>query len=226
MSAVPEDRDHVGEAADFLQPMADVDDRHAAIPKLADGGEEIVDLVRGERCRRLIHDQQTGICRERLGDLEQLPVRDTKPSHGGVGSEVDPEIAENAHRLRLHGAPVDRAQPTARMTACEHVLGHAEVGEHRRFLVHRHDPEPVGCLSVTDPRWLAVDQELAVVLLDDARDDLHQGRLAGTVLADESVHRPCPDREADVGESLDSSIALRDVPKLEQRLRRRVTHRG
>ena len=75
-----------------------------------------------------------------------------------------------------------------------------QIGEDGRLLVHRDDPEPVRGLRVADPLRLAVDQELAVVGLDDAGEDLHERRLAGAVLADERVHRARLDREADVGE--------------------------
>jgi hypothetical protein len=51
----------------------------------------------------------------------------------------------------------------------------------------------------------------------DAGGDLAEGRLAGTVLADERVHRAAANREADAGEGLDAAEVLGDVQELEGR---------
>ncbi len=76
------------------------------------------------------------------------------------------------------------------MAAREDVLGHGQVREDGRLLVHRDDPEPVRRLRAADRCGSPVDEQLALVGLDDAGEDLHERRLAGAVLADERVHRP------------------------------------
>src|SRR5205814_696732 len=82
-----------------------------------------------------------------------------------------------------------------------------------RLLVHRDDPEPVGRLRVADPLELPVDEELALVRLDDAGQDLDESRLAGPVLADERVNRRGVDLEAHLVERLDAAVALGDAAK-------------
>ena len=89
VTAVADDGDDVGELADLLEPVADVEDRHAAVAEPTDGGEETVDLVGRERGGRLVHDQQPRAGGERLRDLEQLPVGDAEPAHGRVGVDLD-----------------------------------------------------------------------------------------------------------------------------------------
>ena len=104
----------VGDARDLLEPMADEDDRDAARRAAADDREELLDLVRRERRRRLVHDQQAGARRERLGDLEQLPVGDAEAAHRRVGADVHPELAEDRARALVRIAPpVDRAKRCA-----------------------------------------------------------------------------------------------------------------
>src|SRR3954452_12937241 len=59
-----------------------------------------------------------------------------------------------------------------------------------------------------------LDPDLALVGPDDAGDDLHQGRLAGPVLAHERVHRAGPDREPDPVQRHHARVALRDPLRL------------
>ena len=151
VTAVADDGDDVGELADLLEPVADVEDGDAAVAQAADGGEEAVDLVGRERGGRLVHDQQPRAGRERLRDLEQLPVGDAEPAHRGVGVDPDRELAEDAGRLDAHRAPVDGAEAGAEVAPGEDVLGDGQILEDRRLLVHRDDAQPVRGLRVGDP---------------------------------------------------------------------------
>ena len=51
VTAVADDGDDVGELADLLEPVADVEDGDAAVAQAANGGEEAVDLVRRQSAR-------------------------------------------------------------------------------------------------------------------------------------------------------------------------------
>ena len=62
---------------------------------------------------------------------------------------------------------------------------------------------------------LAVHQDLALVGLVEPVEDVHQGRLAGAVLAEQGVHLARPQVEVDVVVGDDSRKALRDPAKLE-----------
>ena len=89
VTAVADDGDDVGDLADLLEPVADVEDRDAAVAQAAHRGEEVVDLVGRERGGRLVHDQQARARRQRLRDLEQLPVGDAEAAHRRVRVDVD-----------------------------------------------------------------------------------------------------------------------------------------
>jgi hypothetical protein len=58
--------------------------------------------------------------------------------------------------------------------AGEDIFGHGEVLEDGRLLIHRDDAEPVSGLGIADPARFPVDDELAAVRLDDAREHLHE----------------------------------------------------
>ena len=61
--------------------MRHVDDGHAAALEAIDRLEEPLDLVRGQRRGRLVHDDQPRVERERLRDLHHLLLRDAEMLH-------------------------------------------------------------------------------------------------------------------------------------------------
>ena len=221
VTAVADDGDDVGELADLLEPVADVEDGHAAVAQAADGGEEAVDLVGRECGGRLVHDQQPRTRRERLRDLEQLPVGDAESAHRGVGADLHRHLPEDAGRLGPHRPPVDDAEAGAEVAPGEDVLGDGQILEDRRLLVHRDDAQAMRGLRVGDPPRRALDRDLALVGLNDPGQDLDERRLAGAVLADERVDGAGADREAHLGDCLDAAVAPRDAAQLHERSGRR-----
>ena len=140
VTAVAEDGDRVGDLADLLEPVADEEDGDAALAQPAHGGEEAVDLVGRERGGRLVHDQQPRARRERLRDLEQLPVGDAESAHGRVGADVDRRSPRGCAAVSTRIAPpVDGAEARAGVAPGEDVLGDGQVLEDRRLLVHGDD---------------------------------------------------------------------------------------
>jgi hypothetical protein len=59
MPAVPEHRDGVSDQIKLLEPMSDKDDRRSLVAQAAYDPEQLFDLRRGERGRRLVEDQKT-----------------------------------------------------------------------------------------------------------------------------------------------------------------------
>src|SRR5262245_60132150 len=202
--------------------MADEDDGHAPVAKASDRRKETLDLMRRECGSRLVHDQEARTRREGLCDLEQLPIRHTESTDRRARPDVDFEPIEDSLGFPTHGAPIDRTPAVPQMPAGEDVLGDGQVGEDRRLLVHRDDPETVCCLRVADVDEVPVDANLALVGLDDPGEDLHQRGLAGAILTDERMDGAGLDGEADIGQCIDAAVALRDSLELDEwrRLRR------
>ena len=69
------------------------------------------------------------------------------------------------------------------MSPCEDVLGHRQVLEDRRLLIHRDDPKLVRRLRIRDPPGLSVNEQTTLVGLNDPGENLHERRLAGAVFA-------------------------------------------
>ena len=80
----------------------------------------------------------------------------------------------------------------------EDVLGDRELRDERQLLVDDDDALVLAVADAVEAALLALVEELAVVraVRVDARHDLHQGRLAGPVLADQGVDLARADGEA------------------------------
>ena len=96
----------------------------------------------GQRRGRLVEDEDAGVDRERLGDLDQLLVGHRQAPDERVGVDPDVEQLEQAFRGAPHLAPRRRSR-SRRVggSAEEDVLGHREVREQARLLVDDRDPE-------------------------------------------------------------------------------------
>ena len=104
-----------------------------------------------------------------------------------------------------------------RLAAQVHVLDDVEVVAECEILVDDLDPK-LGCLlGAVDVGGLAVEVDLTRVVGMNPGDALDQGRLAGTVVADERHDLALSHLEVDVGERLDRAEGLRDVAKIEER---------
>ena len=200
MPAVPEDGRPVTQGEDLVQPVAHEQDRHAAVAEPADDREQPLDLVGRQRCGRLVEDQRTGVYGEGLGDLDQLLVRHRQAPDRGADIELDVELGEQRLCRPAHAPPVDGAQDARRCVADEHVLGDGEVREQSRFLVNHGDAERAGLGGPVDQGGHTLEQDRAAVRLVDAGQDLDQGALAGTVLADQAVDLAGAQVHRDVGQ--------------------------
>ncbi len=90
----------------------------------------------------------------------------------------------------------------------EDVLGDGEGRDQTEFLEDHADAEGAGIVGRANLDRIAVDRDLPLVRRVDPLQDLHQGRLAGAVAADEGVHLALaqvevdPVQDADAGETL------------------------
>ena len=217
--AVAEDRRAVAQLEDLVEPVADEQDRDATRPQVADDREQALDLVRRERRRRLVEDQDARLDRQRLGDLDELLVGHRQAADRRADVELDVELLEQGLRGPPRRAPVEDPEPAGRGVADEHVLGDGQVREEARLLVDDGDAEGAGVGGAVDLGRLAVERDRAAVGLVDAGQDLDQRALAGAVLADQGVDLARDEVERDVVERLGRREALGDPAQLGARRR-------
>ena len=207
--AVLQHGDGVAEVEDLLQPVRDVEDRDAARLEAAHDRVEQLDLVVGERGRRLVHLDDPRVDRERLHDLDDLLLGDGEGAHRGIRVDaVDAELGRAAPASR-GPSPCGRRSRRAcgsrpRNTFCATVRSGSRLNSWKTVA----SPARAAWTGCVNAHLVAAERDRAGVALVDAREDLHEGRLAGAVLADEAVHLAGPEREPDAVQHLHAEERL------------------
>ena len=137
---VAHDRHPLADREDLLEPVGDEQDRGTLRAQCADDLEQPSDLRGGQCCRRLVHHEDPGVERERLGDLHHLLVGDGQSSRGAPRVNDDPEALEHPRSVAVHLRAVDPTPTRQRLASDEHVLRDSEVREQGRLLVDDRDP--------------------------------------------------------------------------------------
>ena len=187
--------------------------------------EQPLHLARRERGRGLVEDDQRGPDRERLRDLDQLPLRAGQPLH--FLSERQrlalAEALENSLRPRPQRAEAQSAG--ARKLRQEHVLQHGEVGCEARLLHHHRDAGADRLAGVARRQRRAAPDDAAAIALQVPADDARERGLAGPVRAEQPVHLACGKLSVGAGERAGPVEALLDPTRNQQRRRRRPLDR-
>ncbi len=211
--AVAQHHDAVGAMLDFAQPVRDEDDADAAGLQVRDDGEEARGLRDREARCRLVHDDDAAVERQRLDDLEQLPLREREVGDRRLGGEIDADALQQRVDPPAQRLPVDQPQRASlEGLATEEDVGRdVEIVEKVELLMHEGD---AGRHGVRDRQRLArhaVDRDRAARRRHHAAQDLHQGRLAGTVLADQPDDLAAAGRERYVAQRLRGAESLGDM---------------
>ncbi len=219
VAAVAHDGHPIGDLLELLEPMRDVDDPDAVISKLADDPEQFLDLGIGQGGSRLVHDEDRGVERERLGDLDHLLPGDCQ------GADLDPRIDVEVEQLEHPpGAGVQlllvesEGQSPARLAADEDVLRHRQVGHQVQLLVDDADAQLLRRFRARDDDLVALETNGPGVGLVDPAEHLHEGRLAGSVLADQRVDLARVQLERRLVERVDTRKVLGDALHLDEGL--------
>ena len=96
------------------------------------------------------------------------------------------------------------------------VIHDAQVGGKGQFLVDSRYPDLLRIPGVGHVKVVTIKQDVPAISLDNPRKDIHQGRLASAVLADDSVDLATQHLERHVVERLHPWKVLRDAFNLQQ----------
>ena len=216
-SPIAQDGHPIRDLEHFLESVGDEEHRPALGPQLADDVEELLGLLQREGGRRLVHDDQPGVQRERLGDLNHLPPRDAELGHRRSRVEWALEAVQDSLCLGEKGLPVHQpAQPGERFAPEQNILRHRERGDERRLLINDGDAEPVRLVDGANGDGLAAEPDRARVGLVYPGQDLDQSALARAVLPDEGVDLARSHAERDVLQRLDARKGLGQADDLER----------
>ena len=137
--AVAQNGDSVGDLANLIHTMGDVDQRDAFVLEMPHQIEESFRFRGAQRGRGFIENQHPGIGAQRFGDFRQLPVSRCQCSHFNIRVEVDAQSVQKLLRLLAHAFLVQKMAAIQRLRAHEDVLRDAHCGDEGEFLEHHAD---------------------------------------------------------------------------------------
>ncbi|OIQ89529.1 hypothetical protein GALL_286070 [mine drainage metagenome] len=212
---VADHRRGVCDRRDLVELVRDDDRGDALALEAAHQVKQVGAVLVVERRGGLVEDQQLDALGQRLRDLDQLLLADADVHDLGVRGLGETDTGEQLGCLRVGLGPVDHA--TRRLLVPEEdVLGDREERAERELLV---DDDDAAVLAVADALELAdlgLEDDVALVgaVRVDAREHLHEGGLAGAVLAADRVDLSPRDVECHILQCLDARERLRDPAHL------------
>ena len=108
----------------------------------------------------------------------------------------------------MHARAIDKDPVPHRPSPQEDVLGDIEISAEREVLIDHFDAAIAAFVRALEMDLSPVDENFAGVALIGAGDDLHQGRLARRIVADEPQHLAGHQAQVDVDQRLHRPEAL------------------
>ena len=207
-AAVAKHRHPIGDGEDLVQAVRDEDRRHPLLAEPPDDREQRLDPVVGERARGLVEDDDARVDRERAGDLDELLLVRPKAPNGCRRVEVEAQPGKCSAGAPPRCPPVDQASALDEAMTQEDVLRNRELGRKRRLLGHRGDAAAQRLVRAADVELPAAQDDLGGVGPNLPGENLEQGRLPRSVLADERMHLAVRHLQARPPQCVDAAIAL------------------
>ena len=211
VGAVAHDRHVVAQIKDFLHPVRDEHEGSTLVAQRTRNGEEALDLVPRQGGRRLIHDEDLRVQRDRFRDFDDLLVRDRQTISQLRGVDGHFETVEELLRVAPHGRVIDEAEASPGLSAHVDVLSNRQVGKQRGLLVDHRDSGGLRFRGGLEAHRLPVDQEFSGVWLVDAGENLDERRLARTVFTGQGVNAMRIQLDAAVGHGREGAELLHRV---------------
>ena len=217
--------DPVGHLGHLVQLVADEDDRLALGRQATDDREQLAGLLWGEDGGRLVEHEDVGVAVEGLEDLDPLLLTDRDVLDPGLRIDREPEPLGDLANAVVGLAEIEQCLGVGRLGREDDVLRHRHHRDQHEVLMHHPHAGLDRGARRAELHRLAGDHDLALVGVVQPVEDVHQRRLAGTVLAEQRVDLALPQVEVDVVVRDDARKALRDVAHLEHGAGR-SSHRG
>ena len=214
--AVAEDGHAVGEQHHLVDAVRDVDDRDAGPGELLDDLEQPLASRPAKRGGRLVHDEDARRQRQRLGDLDQLLLADPQARRCAPRGRGRCRAGQQLARRRDRSLRSTIRPARQRLAAEKDVRRDAQLRDEVELLVDDGDARRLGVAHACEADRLAGDPDLAVIGRVDAGEDLHQRRLAGAVLAHQSVDLAAAQVEIHPAQGRHAGEALGDARRLEE----------
>ncbi len=221
------DGDVVRHAHDLVQTVGDEEDGDAGIRKHLHGLQQGIRFALRQHCRGLVEHQQldTGLV-DFPGDFHELLIADRQLRNDGFLVQVQAQTVQGLsgicpHTVHIEGFQLLTHEPAHNIVPGDFsiqfdILCHIEARDQHELLVHHPDAQFHGLFRGRDGNLLPVQPDLALktarcVNHRHTEQDIHQGGLAGTVLAQQRVNLAPLHLQVDPFENPVAGVFLDDV---------------
>lgn len=173
MPTVAHDGHGLGDPADFVHPVGDVDDAGTLFGQPAHHADQKLRLVGDKRTCGLVKDQQARALPQGPRDLDKLALGHRQAGDRLARVQVEAKHAQYAPCLPLHPGPVD-APALLGPLAKKDVLGDGKLRHDAQFLMHGGDPGAEAVYRVAQMGGHPVDGDLAGIGRFDPREYLDE----------------------------------------------------
>ena len=187
----------------------------ALILQLAHGGHQLLDLLLAQGRGGLVHDQQLGLQRNRLGDLHHLLQAHAQLAALRLG--IDFGMAQHGQRLvglLVHFRIVQEPVGLFLVAAHEHVVHHRQHRHDVQLLIHAGDAGLAGLHRIGEGNLVSVDVDFTLFGNVHAGQHFDQRGFARAVLANQAVNLAGLDLNMHVVHGDDAGKALGDMLQL------------
>src|SRR3984957_20683572 len=195
ITAIAQYRHFVADLLHFLELVADEQKARALVSELPQQAKQNLGLLRRQRGRGFVEKQDARAQRKRLGDLDKVHLRDVELQDRRARVEIELENLQPAARLGMDGVVIDRAHGSAAQAFEQYVFAHREARNEIALLMDDADAGGDRVTRTLEADGRAMEPQLAIVRMIDARDNLDQRRFAGAVFAEQRVDRAAAHRQ-------------------------------
>ena len=207
---VTHDGDPVNNVLQFFQTVGDVNDAAAVRPKALDDAEQFIDFLCRQSRGRFVHNQNSGIDGQCLGDFHHLLLGNRQIAHHFTGINIDLQIGQNGSGFCLHTLLVHH-EALHFLTAQEHIFRNRQMGAHIQFLMDNGNTQRLSLLGIQVAALLTKNRHGTAVTGINTGEDLHQSGLTCAVFSQQGHDFTAAQLKVDIVQSLDTGERLIDT---------------
>ncbi len=198
--------------------MSHEDDSSALAGKSLHGSEQAFGFFLGKHCSRLVQNQYLGAGQQNFENFHALLFSDGKLINAGVGINPESDAIRHGTDVVRHPAqafPVKSAGLEMAQVQ-QDILGNREGRHQLEMLVNHSDAEFRRFFRAFEFYRVVINEQRSAFGAIEAGHDVHQGRLSGSVFAQQGMNFAPPGSEVSVGQGLETVEGLADAAQLDR----------
>ena len=189
--AVPQHHVAVADLHHLAQLVGNEDHAYVLLFQRAQHIKNALDLGIGQGRGGFVHDDNGGFHHQRAGDFDDLLVAGVQGAYQGRGVDIDVHAGKKLPGEAQLLFVIDDVGVFFDLPANEHVFVYRQIVDQVQLLMDKGDARVQGLGGGMEGDGLAVQDDLSLVGLQYAAQDVHQRGFAGAVVAQQRADFSC-----------------------------------